>query len=75
MISPERRVAPPPNPTHSADAFPWLSVMDNAEVLPLIISSLEFGRVLTMLGERGQIIIRFFEGVNETIMGIVHILM
>ena len=46
--------------------------MDNAEVLLLIIFSLEFGRVLTMLGERGQIIIRFFEGVNEAIMGMVH---
>jgi len=49
--------------------------MDNAEVLPLIIFSLEFGRLLTMLGERGQIIIRFFEGVNEAIMGMVHSLM
>ena len=73
--SPERRIAPPPNPTLSTDAFPRLSVMDNAEVLPLIIFSLEFGRVLTMLGERGQIIIRFFEGVNEAIMGMVHSLM
>ncbi|MDH3505251.1 MAG: dicarboxylate/amino acid:cation symporter [Nitrospirota bacterium] len=48
--------------------------MVNAEVLPLIIFSLVFGGVLTTLGERGQIIIRFFEGVNEAIMGMVHIL-
>jgi len=44
-------------------------------VLPLIIFSLVFGGVLTTLGERGQIIIRFFEGVNEAIMGMVHNLM
>jgi len=49
--------------------------MDNAEVLPLIIFSLVFGGVLTTLGERGQIIIRFCEGVNEAIMGMVHSLM
>jgi solute carrier family 1 (high affinity glutamate transporter) protein 1 len=48
--------------------------MVNAEVLPLIIFSLVFGGVLTTLGERAQIIIRFFEGVNEAIMGMVHIL-
>jgi solute carrier family 1 (high affinity glutamate transporter) protein 1 len=48
--------------------------MVNAEVLPLIIFSPVFGGVLTTLGERAQIIIRFFEGVNEAIMGMVHIL-
>ncbi len=51
------------------------SAMAQAEVLPLIIFSLVFGAVLTTLGERGAIVIRFFEGVNEAVMGIVHLLM
>ncbi|MCZ6580001.1 MAG: cation:dicarboxylase symporter family transporter, partial [Nitrospirae bacterium] len=36
------------------------AAMANAEVLPLIIFSLVFGAVLTTLGERGQLVIRFF---------------
>ena len=51
------------------------TAMVNAEVLPLIIFSLVFGSVLTTLGERGQFVIRFFEGANEAIMGMVHIVM
>ena len=49
--------------------------MVNTDVLPLIIFALVFGGVLTTLGEKGSIVIRFFEGVNEAIMGIVHLLM
>jgi len=49
--------------------------MVNAEVLPLIIFSLVFGGVLTTIGERGQFVIRFFEGVNDAIMAMVHLLM
>ncbi|NKB82566.1 MAG: cation:dicarboxylase symporter family transporter [Nitrospirales bacterium] len=52
-----------------------LKAMVNVDVLPLIIFSLVFGSVLTTLGERGQFVIRFFEGVNEAIMGMVHLLM
>ena len=51
------------------------SAMVNVEVLPLIIFSLVFGGVLTTIGENGQIVIRFFEGVNEAIMAMVHFLM
>ncbi len=51
------------------------SAMVNAEVLPLIIFSLVFGGVLTTIGERGQLVIRFFEGVNDAIMAMVHLLM
>lgn len=51
------------------------AAMANAEVLPLIIFSLVFGAVLTTLGERGQLVIRFFEGVNEAVMAMVHLLM
>ncbi len=51
------------------------SAMANAEVLPLIIFSLIFGGVLTTIGERGALVIRFFEGVNAAIMSMVHLLM
>jgi len=51
------------------------SAMANTEVLPLIIFSLVFGGVLTTIGERGQFVIRFFEGLNDAIMAMVHLLM
>jgi Na+/H+-dicarboxylate symporter len=51
------------------------SAMVNTDVLLLIIFSLVFGGVLTTLGEKGQIVIRFFDGVNEAIMAMVHLLM
>ena len=51
------------------------SAMVNAEILPLIIFSLVFGGALTTLGEHGQLVIRFFEGVNGAIMAMVHLLM
>lgn len=51
------------------------SAMANAEVLPLIVFSLVFGGVLTTIGERGQLVIRFFEGVNDAVMAMVHLLM
>ncbi len=49
--------------------------MANADVLPLIVFSLIFGGVLTTIGERGQLVIRFFEGANEAVMKIVQLLM
>ncbi len=49
--------------------------MAETDVLALIVFSLVFGGVLTTMGERGQLVIRFFEVVNEAIMGIVHLLM
>jgi len=51
------------------------SAMVNAEVLPLIFFSLIFGGILTTLGEKGELVIRFFDGVNEAIMAMVHLLM
>ena len=51
------------------------SAMVNAEILPLIIFSLIFGGVLTTIGEHGQLVIKFFGGINEAIMGMVHLLM
>ncbi len=51
------------------------SAMVNNEVLPLIIFSLVFGGTLTTLGEQGEKVIVFFEGINEAIMKIVHLLM
>ena len=51
------------------------SAMANTEVLPLIVFSLVFGAVLTTLGESGRHVIMLFEGINEAIMKIVHLLM
>ena len=51
------------------------SAMANAEVLPLIVFSLVFGGVLTTMGDRGQLVIRFFEVINEAVMAMVHLLM
>lgn len=44
-------------------------------VLALIAFSIVFGGVLTTLGEKGKPVIRFFEGANEAIMKIVHLVM
>jgi len=49
--------------------------MANNEVLPLIVFSLVFGAVLTTLGEKGRAVIAVFEGINDAIMHIVHLLM
>ena len=49
--------------------------MANLDILPIIIFSLVFGGVLTTLGEKGQPVIAFFDGVNEAIMKIVHLVM
>lgn len=52
----------------------FLAMVDT-EVLPLIVFALVFGGILTTLGDQGTVVIRFFEGVNEAIMGMVHLLM
>ncbi|MGJ0514946.1 MAG: dicarboxylate/amino acid:cation symporter [Methylomicrobium sp.] len=51
------------------------AAMVNADVLPLIVFSLVFGGVLTTLGEKGEHVIRFFDGVNDAIMAMVMMLM
>ena len=45
------------------------------DILPLIIFSLVFGGVLTTLGEKGKIVINFFDAVNEAIMKMVHLVL
>lgn len=49
--------------------------MAEMEILPLIIFSLVFGAVLTTLGEKGRLVIDFFDGINMAIMKIVHLIM
>ncbi|MCA8911344.1 MAG: dicarboxylate/amino acid:cation symporter [Planctomycetes bacterium] len=43
-------------------------------VLGLIVFSVVLGAVLSTMGERGRPVIRFFEGFNEAIMKIVHLI-
>jgi len=45
------------------------------QVLPIIVFALFFGGVLTTIGAKGKPVIDFFEGLNEAIMKIVHIIM
>lgn len=47
----------------------------NTNVLALIAFSLIFGGVLTTLGEVGKPVIAFFQGANEAIMVMVHLVM
>ena len=49
--------------------------MAQMEILPIIIFSLVFGGVLTTLGDKGKPVIVFFDGVNEAIMKVVHLVM
>lgn len=45
------------------------------KVLPIIIFAILFGGVLTTIGAKGKPVIAFFEGLNEAIMKIVHLIM
>ncbi|GJL61244.1 MAG: ethanolamine utilization protein EutD [Nitrospirales bacterium] len=49
--------------------------MAETQILPLIVFALVFGGVLTTIGEKGTVVIRVFEGINEAMMAIVHLLM
>jgi len=49
--------------------------MAEMQILPLIVFALVFGGVLTTIGEKGAVVIRLFEGINEAMMAIVHLLM
>ena len=51
------------------------AAMAETQILPLIVFSLVFGGVLTTIGEKGLPVIRLFEGINEAMMAIVHLLM
>lgn len=43
----------------------------NMELLQLVVFSIIFGAALTMIGEKGQVVTNFFEGVNNVMMVIV----
>ncbi len=45
------------------------------QILPLIVFSLIFGGILTTIGEKGKVVIRFFDGVNTAIMKMVRLIM
>ncbi len=47
----------------------------NDKILPLIVFSLLFGVVLTTLGEQGETVIQFFQGINDAIMKLVRLIM
>jgi solute carrier family 1 (high affinity glutamate transporter) protein 1 len=49
--------------------------MSDMDVLPIIVFSLIFGGILTTIGQRGKVVIDFFDGVNEAIMRMVHLIM
>lgn len=49
--------------------------MAQLDILPIIIFSLVFGGVLTTLGDKGKPVIAFFDGINEAIMKMVHLVM
>lgn len=51
------------------------AAMASGDILPLIVFSLVFGAVLSTLGEAGQPVLRFFEGINAAMMAIVHWIM
>ncbi|MDH4194915.1 MAG: dicarboxylate/amino acid:cation symporter [Nitrospirota bacterium] len=51
------------------------AAMAETQILPLIVFALIFGGVLTTIGEKGILVIRLFEGINDAMMAIVHLLM
>jgi Na+/H+-dicarboxylate symporter len=51
------------------------AAMAETQILPLIVFALIFGGVLTTVGEQGILVIRLFEGINDAMMAIVHLLM
>ncbi len=51
------------------------AAMAETQILPLIVFALVFGGVLTTIGEKGDLVIKLFEGINEAMMAIVHLLM
>jgi Na+/H+-dicarboxylate symporter len=52
-----------------------VKAMSETQVLPLILFSLVFGGVLSTIGDKGKPVLAFFEGVNEIIMKMVHLIM
>lgn len=56
----------------SDNVFASMAQMD---ILPIIVFSLLLGGILTTLGREGEPVIAFFNGLNEAIMKMVHLLM
>jgi Na+/H+-dicarboxylate symporter len=52
-----------------------IKAMSETQVLPLILFSLVFGGILSTLGDIGKPVLIFFNGVNEVIMKMVHLIM
>jgi Na+/H+-dicarboxylate symporter len=52
-----------------------MKAMSEMDILPIIVFSLIFGAILTTLGGKGRTVINFFDGVNEAIMKMVHLIM
>jgi Na+/H+-dicarboxylate symporter len=80
-------VAIPSEVSSSSEDFSFLDVIlgmipenvveaaANLEILPLIVFSLLFGGVLTTIGERGTPLVQLFQGLNDVIMRLVHLIM
>lgn len=49
--------------------------MAEGKVLPIIFFALFFGAVLSTTGQKGKPVVDLFRGLNEAIMGMVHVLM
>ncbi len=49
--------------------------MAEMDILPVIVFSLIFGAILTTLGEKGRKVFAIFDGINEAIMKMVHLIM
>ncbi|MDX1631659.1 MAG: dicarboxylate/amino acid:cation symporter [Thermoanaerobaculia bacterium] len=52
-----------------------VKAMAELDMLPIIVFALVFGAVLTTLGEQGRPVVDFFEGFNEAILKMVHLIM
>ena len=49
--------------------------MSDMDILPVIVFSLVFGGILTTLGEKGRKVLAIFDGINDAIMKMVHLIM
>lgn len=49
--------------------------MANLRMLPIIVFSLIFGAVLTTIGDKAKPVLAFFDGVNDAMMKVVHLIM
>ncbi|MEE8575276.1 MAG: dicarboxylate/amino acid:cation symporter, partial [Thermodesulfobacteriota bacterium] len=55
-------------------AFPGniFAAMAEMNVLGVIVFTLFFGSALTMIGEKGKVVIAFFDGLNEAVLKMIH---